>query len=66
MAGGLGRGIVEAPTDFFKIRRQVEQRWTVRAILDGTGVTLARNTFLYSCFVVYHLRNIRVLISTLD
>ena len=53
MAGGVGRGIVETPTDFFKTRRQVEKEWTFRHILDGTGVTLARNMTLFSCFVVY-------------
>jgi len=53
MAGGVGRGLVEAPTDFFKVRRQVEQGWTARQVLGGAGVTLGRNTFLYSAFVVY-------------
>jgi solute carrier family 25 (mitochondrial carnitine/acylcarnitine transporter), member 20/29 len=53
VAGGLGRGIIEAPTDFLKIRRQVEQQWTFKQVLSGTGVTLARNTFLYSSFVLY-------------
>ena len=49
----MGRGLVEAPTDFFKVRRQVEQGWTIRSVLSGTGVTLGRNTFLYSSFVIY-------------
>ncbi|CAJ1953684.1 unnamed protein product [Cylindrotheca closterium] len=53
IAGGIGRGIVETPTDFFKTRRQVEKEWTLRHVLDGTGVTLARNVSLFSCFVVY-------------
>jgi solute carrier family 25 carnitine/acylcarnitine transporter 20/29 len=53
IAGGLGRGLIEAPTDFLKVRRQVEQSWTIKQILEGTGVTLARNTFLYSSFVLY-------------
>ena len=53
ICGGLGRGLVEAPTDFLKVRRQVEQTWAVKQILSGTGVTLGRNTFLYSSFVLY-------------
>ena len=53
IAGGLGRGVVEAPTDFFKIRRQVEKGWTVRQIVQGTSVTLTRNAFLYTAFVLY-------------
>eukprot|EP00566_Odontella_aurita_P017122 CAMPEP_0113559648 /NCGR_PEP_ID=MMETSP0015_2-20120614/19010_1 /TAXON_ID=2838 /ORGANISM="Odontella" /LENGTH=263 /DNA_ID=CAMNT_0000461301 /DNA_START=420 /DNA_END=1208 /DNA_ORIENTATION=- /assembly_acc=CAM_ASM_000160 len=53
IAGGIGRGLVEAPTDFFKTRRQVEKRWELRHVLDGTGVTLARNTVLYAAFMVY-------------
>jgi solute carrier family 25 carnitine/acylcarnitine transporter 20/29 len=53
IAGGFGRGIVEVPTDFFKTRRQVERGWTWSHVLDGTAVTLARNTVLYSSFMVY-------------
>eukprot|EP00537_Pseudo-nitzschia_pungens_P002174 CAMPEP_0172363172 /NCGR_PEP_ID=MMETSP1060-20121228/6594_1 /TAXON_ID=37318 /ORGANISM="Pseudo-nitzschia pungens, Strain cf. cingulata" /LENGTH=282 /DNA_ID=CAMNT_0013085855 /DNA_START=400 /DNA_END=1248 /DNA_ORIENTATION=- len=52
-AGGLSRGLVEIPTDFFKTRRQVEHSWNIREVLDGTGVTLARNTVLYTAFMVY-------------
>jgi len=52
-AGGLSRGLVEIPTDFFKTRRQVEHGWNIREVLDGTGVTLARNTVLYVAFMVY-------------
>lgn len=53
IAGGVGRGIVETPTDFLKTRRQVEKGWTVSHLLDGTGITLARNTSLFSFFVLY-------------
>jgi solute carrier family 25 carnitine/acylcarnitine transporter 20/29 len=52
-AGGLSRGLVEIPTDFFKTRRQVEHSWNIREVLDGTGVTLARNTILYASFMFY-------------
>lgn len=52
-AGGLSRGLIEIPTDFFKTRRQVEHGWKIREILDGTGVTLARNTVLYAAFMFY-------------
>jgi hypothetical protein len=53
MAGGISRGLVEAPTDFFKVRRQVEQRLSMRAVLSKTSVTLHRNKFLCSGFVIY-------------
>ena len=53
IAGGFGRGIVEAPTDFLKVRRQVEKGWQVRQIAEGTSVTLVRNAFLYTAFVIY-------------
>lgn len=53
VAGGLSRGLVEIPTDFFKTRRQVEHGWNIREVLDGTGVTLARNTVLYAAFMFY-------------
>ena len=51
--GGLGRGIVDIPTDFLKTRRQVEMTWTWSHLMDGTAITLLRNTVLYTAFVVY-------------
>jgi len=53
VAGGLGRGIVEIPTDFLKTRRQVERSWTWSHLMDGTAITLFRNTVLYTAFMVY-------------
>lgn len=53
VAGGFGRGIVEIPTDFLKTRRQVEKSWTWSHLMDGTAITLARNTVLYTAFMVY-------------
>jgi solute carrier family 25 (mitochondrial carnitine/acylcarnitine transporter), member 20/29 len=54
IAGGLARGLVEVPTDYFKTRRQVERSWTLdKSILDGTAVTMFRNTILYASFMVY-------------
>lgn len=53
IAGGLGRGLVEIPTDFLKTRRQVEKSWTWSHLMDGTSITLARNTVLYTAFMVY-------------
>lgn len=53
IAGGLGRGLIEIPTDFLKTRRQVERSWTMSHLMDGTAITLARNTVLYASFMVY-------------
>jgi len=57
LAGGVGRGLVEIPTDFFKIRRQVEQQvsWqTIRSqLLDGTGITMGRNSLLFMSFMIW-------------
>eukprot|EP00934_Nitzschia_sp_Nitz4_P002227 Nitzschia sp. Nitz4//scaffold5_size260463//194473//195367//NITZ4_001008-RA/size260463-augustus-gene-0.19-mRNA-1//1//CDS//3329555418//2227//frame0 len=53
MAGGLGRGLVEIPTDFLKTRRQVERGWTWSHLMDGTGITLLRNSVLFAGFMVY-------------
>lgn len=53
ISGGLGRGIIEIPTDFLKTRRQVERGWTWSHLMDGTGITLARNTVLYTAFMAY-------------
>lgn len=61
IAGGVGRALVEIPTDFFKIRRQVQhdlnqklnlsQIW--RETLNGSAVTMTRNTILFGSFIVY-------------
>ena len=53
MAGGCGRACVEIPADFLKIRRQVESSWTIREVLNGTGITMGRNAVLFGAFVVY-------------
>ena len=53
MAGGIGRGIVEVPADFLKIRKQVEHSWSIKEVLNGTGITLGRNAVLFGAFVVY-------------
>jgi solute carrier family 25 carnitine/acylcarnitine transporter 20/29 len=61
IAGGLGRAMVEIPTDFLKIRRQVardfKERISFHAIrknlLDGSLVTFSRNTILFTSFIVY-------------
>jgi len=51
--GGIGRGLVEAPFEFIKVRRQLVSKWTFRDLLSGSGVTLFRNSFLFSSFVIY-------------
>lgn len=40
ISGGIGRGLIEAPTDFLKIRKQVAQNWTMKQVLSGTGAQL--------------------------
>ncbi len=52
-AGGIGRGLVEGPFEFIKTRRQVYKEWKVRQLLNGSGATLTRNSFLFSAFVIY-------------
>jgi solute carrier family 25 (mitochondrial carnitine/acylcarnitine transporter), member 20/29 len=49
----LARGMIEIPTDFLKTRRQVEKSWTWSHLMDGTSITLLRNTVLYTAFMVY-------------
>ena len=36
-AGGIGRGVVESPVEFIKIRRQVEHQWNYSEVLKGFG-----------------------------
>lgn len=52
--GGLGRGLVEAPADYIKTRRQVGQSWSLTGLMEaGVPITLLRNSFLFASFAVY-------------
>lgn len=51
--GGIARGLVEGPFEFMKVRRQVDSKWKLTDIYKGSGATIARNSFLFSSFVVY-------------
>lgn len=53
VAGGVARGLIEAPFDFVKVAQQVEQRWTVRMMFRGSGVTVVRNAGLFCAFSLY-------------
>jgi len=53
MAGGVGRAMVEIPTDYLKIRRQVERSWSFKSLLDGSAVTVGRNVLLFTSFVLW-------------
>ena len=52
-AGGFGRGLVEGPFEYLKVRRQVAQEWKLKEIFTGSGATIFRNSFLFSSFVIY-------------
>lgn len=49
--GGLGRGIVESPFEYVKVRRQVGENWRFRDVYRGSSVTLARNAMLFTFFM---------------
>jgi len=51
--GGLGRGLVEGPVDYIKVRRQVAQPWRFLQMYQGNGATMVRNGFLFMSFVLY-------------
>ena len=53
MFGGVGRAIVEGPTEYFKIRQQIVSKWAPREALSGLGITTARNTGLFAVFVCW-------------
>ena len=53
ICGGIGRGLVEAPIDFMKVRAQVGNRWTFRELSHGASVTIGRNSILFSSFATY-------------
>jgi len=50
--GGLGRGVVESPFEYAKVRRQVETPWRLRDVYRGSGITITRNSFLFACFAI--------------
>mmetsp|Transcript_40586 Transcript_40586/g.114838 ORF Transcript_40586/g.114838 Transcript_40586/m.114838 type:complete len:291 (+) Transcript_40586:70-942(+) len=52
-AGGVARGLVEAPFDSVKVSRQVEQAWGPRTLFRGCGVTIGRNAGLFCAFSTY-------------
>lgn len=51
--GGIGRGLVEAPFEFMKVRRQVDREWRFKDIYKGSGITIFRNSFLFMFFMFY-------------
>lgn len=51
--GGIGRGLVEGPVEYIKVRRQVHAPWKVSEMLSGSGMTIFRNSILFSCFMIY-------------
>ena len=53
LCGGVGRGVIEGPFEYIKVRRQLMQPWQFKELLSGSGATIARNSFLFSSFVVY-------------
>ncbi len=52
LAGGLGRGLVEAPFEFVKVRQQIGEPWRWRDVYQGSSVTIFRNAFLFGFFVI--------------
>jgi len=52
-AGGIGRGLVEGPFEMVKVRRQIVSDWKFADVTKGFGVTVFRNSFLFSSFVIY-------------
>lgn len=53
VCGGVARGLIEAPFDKVKVTRQVGQNWTVRTLLDGSAITILRNSVLMCSFSIY-------------
>ena len=53
LVGGVGRGLVETPFEFIKVRRQVQAPWALKDVYNGAGPTIFRNSILFSAFVTY-------------
>lgn len=45
--------MVEGPFEMVKVRRQVVSAWDYNQLVRGYGVTMFRNSFLFSSFVMY-------------
>ena len=52
-AGGIGRGLVEGPFEYIKVRRQVHSEWKWSRLYEGSSVTMLRNAFLFCAFSIY-------------
>lgn len=52
-SGGIGRGMVEGPFEFLKVRRQIQTSWNYSDVLKGSGTTMVRNAFLFASFAIY-------------
>ena len=44
---------MEGPFEMVKVRRQVVSAWDYNQLVRGYGVTMFRNSFLFSSFVIY-------------
>ena len=53
LIGGIGRGLVETPFEFIKVRRQIQAPWKLKDVYNGAGPTIFRNSILFSAFVSY-------------
>ena len=52
LASATARAITETPIEYTKIRRQTQQKWKLREIYRGFGVTWCRSSGLMSTFFV--------------
>eukprot|EP00756_Hemistasia_phaeocysticola_P023514 Hpha_TRINITY_DN15899_c1_g12::TRINITY_DN15899_c1_g12_i1::g.190881::m.190881/K15109/SLC25A20_29, CACT, CACL, CRC1; solute carrier family 25 (mitochondrial carnitine/acylcarnitine transporter), member 20/29 len=55
MFGGVGRGLVEGPADYIKVRQQVGEAWTLREMFTdrGTAMCMFRNIWLMGAFAFF-------------
>eukprot|EP00940_MAST-03C_sp_MAST-3C-sp2_P000543 g543.t1 len=53
--GGIGRGLVEGPFEYIKVRRQVHEPWSLSRAYEGSGITMFRNAILFCAFSVYRV-----------
>ena len=53
VTSGIARAVFETPIDYWKIRRQVVQEWTLRDALSGLRVTVVSRMILLPTFFIY-------------
>ena len=51
--GGIGRGLVEGPFEYIKVKRQLGIPWKLNELASGIGICTMRDAWLFAFFAFY-------------